>query len=437
MPGPWFPDRQLSRAVLIGTAAFRSADLPDLPAVAHNLDALRQVLTDAQHGVVEQCTVLADDEVTDAKVGAAIAEAAREATDLLLVYYAGHGVLDEDGRLHLARPDTSLDHIGWTSVSVDLLKRDVVRARARARVLVLDCCFSGRAVAAMSDPRSLLAGQLALADPRGPVVGQRALSGTYTLTSTTATAPSHAPPGMRYTSFTNALLGALAQPNPLTLDEIYQRISAELDGLGLPLPQHNATGDAATLALARGLVPASGTPLPPPAAPPVAQRVFLAARPPSRARMTATWAVFVLGLAAIGTASAVLASGRWGAVFSWILLLLGPALLLAPFRAARGKLEIQRHHLSVQWQYGRRTDIAWQRIHQIRVVPVDRPELRMPRCDIEIELGNASYLPLDGGPLKRVPDCERPTYWFGEIDTSPRRLVAALRQYLPQQARMG
>jgi hypothetical protein len=28
------------------------------------------------------------------------------------VYYAGHGVLDDDGRLHLARPDTSMDHAG-------------------------------------------------------------------------------------------------------------------------------------------------------------------------------------------------------------------------------------------------------------------------------------------------------------------------------------
>ncbi|MGV9679105.1 caspase family protein [Nocardia sp. NPDC003482] len=184
----WFPDRQRSRAVLIGATTFQS--LPDLPAVAHNLDALHQVLTDARYGVIERCTVLADRDVADVKVGAALAEAAQEAADLLLIYYAGHGVLDEDGRLHLARPDTSLDHIGWTSVSLDLLKRDLVRARARARVLVLDCCFSGRAITAMADPRSLVSGQLTL-------------SGTYTLTSTTATAPSHAPPGNRYTSFTH------------------------------------------------------------------------------------------------------------------------------------------------------------------------------------------------------------------------------------------
>lgn len=189
MSEPWFPDRNASRAVLIGASEFLSSDLPDLPAVAHNLDALGQVLTDPRHGVIGGCTVLADHDVTDAKVGVAVAEAAGEATSLLLVYHAGHGVLDDDGRLHLARPDTSMDYIGWTSVSVELLKRDLGRARARARVLVLDCCFSGRAVAAMADSRSLVAGQLDL-------------SGTYTLTSTTATAPSHAPPGKRYTSFT-------------------------------------------------------------------------------------------------------------------------------------------------------------------------------------------------------------------------------------------
>lgn len=214
---PWAPDPAASRAVLIGASTFHSDELPNLPAVAHNLDALDQVLTDPRHGVIGGSTVLADDDVTDAKVGMAVSGATQHAADLVLVYYAGHGVLDDDGRLHLARPDTSVDHVSWTSVSVDLLKRELGRARARARVLVLDCCFSGRAVTAMSDSRTLVAGQLDL-------------SGTYTLTSTTATAPSHAPPNKRYTSFTHALLGALAQPDPLTLDGIYHRIDAELDG---------------------------------------------------------------------------------------------------------------------------------------------------------------------------------------------------------------
>jgi hypothetical protein len=435
MPEPWFPDRKLSRAVLIGASTFQSSDLPDLPAVAHNLNALQQVLTDAHYGVIDQCRDLVNDQVADAKVGAAIADAAREATDLLLVYYAGHGVLDDDGRLHLARPDTSLDHIGWTSLSVDLLKRDLVRARARARVLVLDCCFSGRAVTAMTDPRSLVAGQLAL-------------SGTYTLTSTTATAPSHAPPGKRYTSFTNALLGALAQPDPLTLDEIYRRISAELDALGLPRPQHNATDDAATLALTRGPVLAYVTPPPPPhtpAPPPVTQHVFTTVRPPSFMWSRVATMPVVAGVAA----GFRLADTSWDpSVLPWTILawaLFTSIMLLAVLRVSKrkGKLEVHQHCLSVHWPQGRPTHVVWQQIHQIRVVPVDRPRLSTPRCIVQIELDPTNHVPLGGGlfirrgQFTRVPNRERPTYRFGEVDTSSDRLAAALQQHLPQRTRTG
>lgn len=64
---------------------------------------------------------------------------------------------------------------------------------------MLDRCFSGQAVAAMSTPDSLVAGRLEV-------------TGTFTLTSTTATAASYAPPGDTYTTFTEALLGALRAP---------------------------------------------------------------------------------------------------------------------------------------------------------------------------------------------------------------------------------
>jgi hypothetical protein len=135
--------------------------------------------------------------------------------------------------------------------------------------------------------------------------------------------------------------------------------------------------------------------------------------------------------------STALAATPWGPVVGWIPLLLGPVLLRAPFRASRGKLEIQQHQLSVHWHYGRRTRIAWPWIHQVRVIPVDRPGPSTPRCGMEIEFDPANHTPLDGGPFTRVPDRERPTYWFGEIETSPGRLAAALKQHLPQRTRIG
>ncbi|MGD3108441.1 caspase family protein [Streptomyces sp. YGL11-2] len=266
--GRWFPGKGAGRAVLIGTSRFTSADLPGIPSVAANLQALWAALTHPDRGLLapEHCRVVADP--TDASaVGAALAWAVREADDLLLVYYAGHGVLDDAGLLHLGLVHTDLDQVGFSAVPIDLVKRHVGEARAKARVLLVDCCFSGRAVSAMAEPTNL-------------AVGQLDLTGTYTLTSTTRTAPAHAPVGEAYTAFTGALLGALAAPDPLTLDQIHKRVDHELHGRGLPRPQRRSAGAAGALALVRGPSGAAGAAHtvrppgrvpPPPSAPPPPQ----------------------------------------------------------------------------------------------------------------------------------------------------------------------
>ncbi|MEQ0565281.1 caspase family protein [Amycolatopsis sp. NEAU-NG30] len=243
MNRPRFPDPASSRAVLIGVSHYESAGLPPLPAVRANLADLRAALTDPSGGTVtgDGCRVLGDD-ATPADVGMALAESRRQAGDLLLVYYAGHGILDDDGRLHLALRTTSGDHPGWTAIPIELIKRELGRARARTRVLLLDCCFSGQAVEAMADPAGLASGQLRL-------------TGTFTLTSTTANDPSSAPLGSRHTAFTGALLSALANPEPLTLDGIHRHTEETLIGLGLPSPQCRSVNTAGELALVRGPVP--------------------------------------------------------------------------------------------------------------------------------------------------------------------------------------
>ncbi|MFJ2650740.1 caspase domain-containing protein [Streptomyces sp. NPDC087420] len=244
MPDPWIPDGSASRAVLIGVSAYSSANLAEIPAVRDNLTALWKVLT-GEHGLLpaDHCQVLGNEDqpLDKATLGSALAVARREATDLLLVYYAGHGLLDEDGLLHLTLADAEPDNVAYTAVPLEVVKRELSRARARARVLILDCCFSGRAVAAMSTPDSLVAGQLEV-------------TGTFTLTSTTATAPSHAPPGATYTAFTEALLGALHASGPLTLDEIYTYVDHDLARRGLPRPQRRSVNAASDLVLVSGPV---------------------------------------------------------------------------------------------------------------------------------------------------------------------------------------
>ncbi|MEK2474861.1 caspase family protein [Streptomyces noursei] len=244
----WFPNGAASRVVLIGTSRFTSPDLENFPSVAGNLQALWTALTHRTQGLLppEHCRVVADP-ADPAAVGAALAWAGREAEELLLVYYAGHGIVDDTtGLLHLGLMHTDRDHLGFSAVPIDLVRRHVGEARARARVLVLDCCFSGRAISAMTGPTDLALGQLDLA-------------GTYTLTSTTGHRPSLAPPGEPYTAFTGALLDALAAPVPLTLDEIHAQVDRTLLARGLPRPQRRSAGAGGSLVLMRGPSGVAGT----------------------------------------------------------------------------------------------------------------------------------------------------------------------------------
>ncbi len=205
-----------------------------------NVASLWRRLTHDVTGVLdpEHCEV-ADPEGSTADIGRVISKAAEEASDMLLIYYAGHGLVDDRGRLYLATNATRADAPKYSALGVDLLREDLGGSSAAARVLILDCCFSGRAIEVMTSEEALADGQLFIA-------------GTYTMTSTTANAPSYALAGERYTAFTGALVAALDNPQPLTLDEIYRSVAADLQSRGLPRPRQRATDTAGALALARG-----------------------------------------------------------------------------------------------------------------------------------------------------------------------------------------
>ncbi|PPK71298.1 AAA domain-containing protein [Actinokineospora auranticolor] len=261
----WFPERGASRAVLIGASEYRSTELASIPAVAGNVTAMRKALSAPGAGLFapEHCLVVGDGAhpATMAGFGTALSRAATEAADVLLVYYSGHGLLDDDGSLHLALSETEQANVGYTGIAISRIKQDLGQARARARVLILDCCFSGRAIAAMSAPDALVAGQLDV-------------TGTYTLTSSSATEPSFAPPDAGLTAFTDALLRAFASPTPLTLDGIHEHVREHLRGLGLPEPHRRATDTANHLVLMGGAVdPTTVADLAPPPPRPKSSRV--------------------------------------------------------------------------------------------------------------------------------------------------------------------
>ncbi|MBH0779362.1 caspase, EACC1-associated type [Nocardia bovistercoris] len=233
---PRHPDRENSRAVLIGVGAYQHHDrLPHIPAVDNNIDDLHQLLT-ASGGTFdpERCQAVTDPANTD-EIGQ-ILEAAAVARDTLLIYYTGHGLLDSSGHLHLALPGTHPDRTRFTALPITVLRDSILDSPATTRILILDCCFSGRAFDALSD---------------GPdvILGQADVAGTYTITSSARNETSYAPPGQPNTAFTAALLASAITTPGLTLDELYVDIEHHLHRNGHPPPQRRSVNNAGRLVL--------------------------------------------------------------------------------------------------------------------------------------------------------------------------------------------
>ncbi|MBO3749260.1 caspase family protein [Streptosporangiaceae bacterium NEAU-GS5] len=244
------PDPALSRAVLIGTSTYEFPGLNPLPTVAANLRDLAAALCSSDIWGLhpEHCEIVLNPS-TAYEMIAPIARATEKAKETLLVYYAGHGLpTRHTGSLQLALTGTEpeRDH---TAVPFDYIRAQLLTARARHCIVVLDCCLAARAFGMNADDSAIaLAGQADVRDPEGSTA-------TYVLAAAAETRLAVAPPGETHTAFTGELLGILRDGISgagtfLTPDAIFQELNVGLLAKGRPLPQCLSRNDGGK----RGLV---------------------------------------------------------------------------------------------------------------------------------------------------------------------------------------
>lgn len=188
------------RVLLVGTGQHTAgSELPDLPMVF-------ATVTDLATTMVECCGVQPGqvhtlvDPAHPLMLGRVLTAAVAAAEDVLVVCYLGHGLLDVRGELYLATQATDhlRDGLGYTALPYATLQAELANSRARSVIVLLDCCFSGRAT---SSPQPADFGDFAATRS----------SGGYLLASAAPEELALAPAGERYTAFTGEL--ALA-PNP-------------------------------------------------------------------------------------------------------------------------------------------------------------------------------------------------------------------------------
>ncbi|MFJ6779698.1 caspase domain-containing protein [Streptomyces yangpuensis] len=228
--------------VLIGVDEYQH--FSPLPAVRNNLTELAKLFRSPLGGGLpdSHCTTIRNPTDINSALDP-VHRAASEASDTLVVYFAGHGMRLPDGSLRLAVHDSEPGRKQYASVAFDDLRAEVLDSAAANKVVILDCCYSGAA----------LEGFMGSTDE---VADETIIEGTYVMTASAATQRAMAPPNAPLTAFTGELVKAIAHgiadmPDPLDMSSLYKYVHGQLKSQGMPLPQQRASGLGHDIALFR------------------------------------------------------------------------------------------------------------------------------------------------------------------------------------------
>ena len=135
-------------ALLIGVSEY-DPGLNPLPGAVKDVDAVQQVLLRPDIGgfVESDVTVLKnpirqemEDEIEKLFVS-------RQKDDLLLLFFSGHGIKDDTGKLYLGtrhtRKTSQGELIRSSAVAASFVHENMERSRSKRQVVILDSCFSG------------------------------------------------------------------------------------------------------------------------------------------------------------------------------------------------------------------------------------------------------------------------------------------------------
>ena len=129
--------------LVIGNQGYDDPLLRTLVAPSLDVRLVAEVLQDDAVGQFDEVEVLLD--APEGELRRAIARfcANRTAADTLVLFFSGHGILDEEGLLHLAARDTEPRLLNATAVPAEYIRAQLNRCSSRRQVLILDCCHSG------------------------------------------------------------------------------------------------------------------------------------------------------------------------------------------------------------------------------------------------------------------------------------------------------
>lgn len=239
------PDFGRSYAVLIGTGSYSSDKLDDIPGALRNIEGVRDFIADTSlSGFPESHIETVPDPGRAEEIMAPISDFGSKTRDVLLVYYSGHGLLmGKNSDLHVCLTG-SRSQAPWSALPFSYLADEIRQSGAKMKILIIDCCYSGRA-------RSYL-----MADEMRMVEDQLSAEGLYVMASSSATKRSSALSDTGYTAFTSELIqvarnGVESGSELLSMSTLFEEVRRRMRRTPQPLPEQCNTNNAAEMALVR------------------------------------------------------------------------------------------------------------------------------------------------------------------------------------------
>ena len=220
-------------ALLIGVSEYEPG-LNSLPGAVMDVDAMQQVLQHPDVGefAPSDITVLKNPQRQTMEEAIEVVFFNRQKDDLVLVYFSGHGIKDDSGRLYLATRQTRKNSKGelvrTTAVAASLIHDVMENSRSRRQVIILDCCFSGAFAEGM---RAKDDGSLDIKNQLAETQKPQSVEGRAVLTSSTATQYSFEQEGSDLSVYTRYLVegiekGAADTDNDgvISVDELHEYV---------------------------------------------------------------------------------------------------------------------------------------------------------------------------------------------------------------------
>jgi hypothetical protein len=129
-------------ALLIGVSEYE-AGLPPLPASPNDVEAMRRVLQNPNIGGFDEVETLIDPDPNAMRLAINRLFANCQKEDLAVLFFSGHGITDDEGKLYLTTRFTDEQFYKATSVPASFVHDVMNDSRCKRQVVILDCCYSG------------------------------------------------------------------------------------------------------------------------------------------------------------------------------------------------------------------------------------------------------------------------------------------------------